>query len=180
MAKNERQLSKAPQPPAILGDTPGLSIHELTAKARSMKRKYSTELIIADYIQLMSGAGEQGRQLQIENISRGLKALAVNLNVPVIALSQFSRPPKGSENHRPVLSDLRDSVALEQDANLILFIHDPNKSRKREHLKTLNIPLDSVDVDEFREIIIAANRQGPTWDILVKWQDQYFSFGEVQ
>jgi replicative DNA helicase len=165
--------------PIILDTAPALTIVELSAKAKRLKKKEDIKFVLVDYVQLMSGCGEKSRQLQVENISRGLKKLAAELDIPVIAVSQFSRPLKGQENRRPVLSDLRDSGALEQDANVVLMIHDPDEKRKKEHLDAKGIPYQDVQMDELREIIIGANRQGPKQDILVRWIGKYFAFSDL-
>jgi len=162
--------------PLYLDSTPGLNITELSAKAKRMKQKHDISFAIVDYMQLMGGTGELSRQLQVENISRGLKRLAMSLGIPIIGISQFSRPIKGQEKKRPILSDLRDSGAIEQDANVVIFIHDPEEDRKREHLTALHIPERDIPMEELREIIIAANRQGPTIDMLARWQGYFYRF----
>ncbi len=171
-----QKLSKLP---IIIDASPGLNIAEVSARAKRMKQRFETQLLIVDYIQLMAGVGEKSRQLQVENISRGLKKLAMTLDIPVIAVSQFSRLQKGQEKRRPMLSDLRDSGALEQDANQVLLIHDPPNDRKKEHLDARNLPHNLCDFEKLREIIVAANRQGPTVDILVKFSGEYFRFSDI-
>ena len=109
----------------IIDDTPAITVAELRSKCRKYKLEYGLEIIIIDYLQLMSGSGRSGdsRQQEISDISRALKALARELNVPVVALSQLSRAVESRPNHRPMLSDLRESGAIEQDADLVMFIY---------------------------------------------------------
>ena len=109
----------------IIDDTPGISISELRSKCRKYKLEHNLQLIIIDYLQLMSGSGRgsESRQQEISDISRSLKALARELNVPVIALSQLSRAVEQRPDHRPMLSDLRESGAIEQDADVVMFIY---------------------------------------------------------
>ena len=110
----------------IIDDTPGISISEMRSKCRKYKMEHYLELIIIDYLQLMSGSvggRNESRQQEISDISRSLKALARELSVPVIALSQLSRAVEQRPDHRPMLSDLRESGAIEQDADVVMFIY---------------------------------------------------------
>ena len=110
----------------IIDDTPGISISEMRSKCRKYKMEHNLELIIIDYLQLMSGSvggRNESRQQEISDISRSLKALARELSVPVIALSQLSRAVEQRPDHRPMLSDLRESGAIEQDADVVMFIY---------------------------------------------------------
>lgn len=116
------ELSKAK---LLIDDTASLSIMEFTAKARRMKQKYNIGLIIVDYLQLMTGNGEKSREQEISNISRNLKKVAKDLNIPIIALSQLSRGVESRADKRPMLSDLRESGAIEQDADMVIFLHRP-------------------------------------------------------
>jgi len=116
--------------------TPGITVPEIRSKARRLQLEHGLDLIMIDYLQLMSGSGRFGsRQEEVANISRSLKGLAGELGVPIIALSQLSRAPTGRTNHRPVLSDIRDSGAIEQDADVVMFLHredyyDPETAEK--------------------------------------------------
>ena len=110
----------------IIDDTPGISIPELRSKCRKFKLEYDLKLVIIDYLQLMSGSSSRSsdsRQQEISEISRSLKALARELKVPVIALSQLSRAVEQRPEHRPMLSDLRESGAIEQDADVVMFLY---------------------------------------------------------
>jgi replicative DNA helicase len=150
-----------------IDDTPALSVFELRAKCRRLKQQYNIECVIVDYLQLMRGSGEMkfNREQEISNISRSLKTLSKELNIPVIALSQLSRAPElrgGATGHkRPQLSDLRESGAIEQDADLVLFIYRP------EYYK-LDFEDDTSSAG-LADLIIAKNRNGRTGDIRLKF-----------
>ena len=123
----EKGVHRLAQAPIFLDDSAALTVFELRAKARRLKAKQNIGLIIIDYLQLMTGTGEGNREQQISTISRNLKILAKELNVPIIALSQLSRAveTRNGEKKMPVLSDLRESGAIEQDADLVAFIYRP-------------------------------------------------------
>lgn len=142
----------------IIDDTPGISISELRSKCRKYKLEHDLKLIIIDYLQLMSGSGRSdSRQQEISDISRSLKGLARELNVPVIALSQLSRQVEQRPDHRPMLSDLRESGAIEQDADVVMFIYRDDYYNK-----------DTPDKN-IAEIIIAKQRNGPIGTINLVW-----------
>jgi replicative DNA helicase len=135
-----------------IDDTPALAIDSLRARARRMKAQQRVELIVIDYLQLMQGGRQESRVQEVSDISSGLKAIAKELQVPVLALSQLSRESERRENKRPQLSDLRDSGSIEQDADVVLFLY-------REGLH-------KQDVDKGKtELIVAKNRNGPTDEI---------------
>jgi len=144
------ELSKAP---VWVDDSPGLTILELRAKARRLKLQHDIKLLMIDYMQLMDNPGPENRQQQISEISRGIKAVARELNLPVIALSQLNRASEGRDGHRPRMSDLRESGSIEQDADVIMLLH-------REDYYRMSEP-DFVP-DNIAEIIIAKQRNGPT------------------
>lgn len=133
--------------PLLIDDSPALTVADVRAKARAAKRKHGIELLVIDYLQLMSGMGDN-RNSVIEEISRGLKGLAKELNIPVIALSQLSRKCEERTNRRPMLSDLRDSGAIEQDADIVLFVY-------RDEIYN-----PDSEAKGTAEILIAKNRQG--------------------
>lgn len=137
--------------PFFVDDTPGMSILELRAKARRLWRQQNIKAVFVDYIQLMRASGAETRQQEITAISGGLKALGRELNVPIVALAQLNRQSEGREGHRPRMSDLRESGALEQDADVILLIH------REEYYK----PQD-VEAQGIAEVIVAKQRNGPT------------------
>ncbi|MDO4417541.1 MAG: replicative DNA helicase [Eubacteriales bacterium] len=153
----------------IIDDTPAISVPELRSKCRKYKLEFGLEMIIIDYLQLMSGSGRRGdsRQQEISDISRSLKALARELNVPVVALSQLSRAVESRPNHRPMLSDLRESGAIEQDADLVMFIYRDDYYNEDSEKKGI------------AEIIIAKQRNGPIGTVELSWQPQLTKFANL-
>ena len=156
----------------IIDDTSGISITEMRSKCRKYKLEHGLDLIIIDYLQLMSGSGgrsNESRQQEISEISRSLKGLARELNVPVIALSQLSRAVEQRTDKRPMLSDLRESGAIEQDADMVCFIHRP------EYYK-IYTSADGSDLRGMAEIIIAKHRNGAVGDVRLRFIGQYTRF----
>ena len=153
----------------IIDDTPGISISEMRSKCRKYKLEHDLKLIIIDYLQLMSGSGRStdSRQQEISDISRSLKALARELNVPVLALSQLSRAVEQRPDHRPMLSDLRESGAIEQDADVVMFIYRDDYNKDTE-LKGIS------------EIIIAKQRNGPIGTVNLAWLPEYTKFANLE
>ena len=152
----------------IIDDTSGISITEMRSKCRKYKLEHGLDLIIIDYLQLMSGSGgrsNESRQQEISEISRSLKGLARELNVPVIALSQLSRAVEQRTDKRPMLSDLRESGAIEQDADVCMFIY-------RE-----DYYIPDTEDKNIAEIIIAKQRNGPVGTVRLAWMPQYTRFG---
>lgn len=153
----------------IIDDTPGISIAELRSKCRKYKLEHNLEMIIIDYLQLMSGNGRStdSRQQEISDISRSLKALARELHVPVIALSQLSRAVEQRPDHRPMLSDLRESGAIEQDADVVMFIYRDDYYNKDTEKKGI------------AEIIIAKQRNGPIGTVELVWLPDFTKFANL-
>ncbi|PJJ30009.1 replicative DNA helicase [Lacrimispora celerecrescens] len=153
----------------IIDDTPGISIGELRSKCRKMKLEYGLSVVIIDYLQLMSGSGKGGdnRQQEISEISRSLKALAREMNAPVIALSQLSRACETRPDHRPMLSDLRESGAIEQDADVVMFLYRDDYYNK------------DTDMPNIAEVIIAKQRNGPIGTINLAWRPEYTKFANM-
>lgn len=152
-----------------IDDTPGISVSELRAKCRKLKMEKGLDLIIIDYLQLMSGDGRnESRQMEVSNISRALKAVAREMEAPVIALSQLSRANEKRNDKRPILSDLRDSGAIEQDADLVIFLHREEYYEPETEDKGL------------AEVIIAKQRNGETGIIKLGWQGQYTRFVNIE
>lgn len=143
-------LGRLGEAPIFIDDTPGISALELRAKARQMKAQHNIGLVIIDYMQLMSGRRSENRQQEISDISRSLKALARELDVPVMALSQLSRAVESRQDKRPMLSDLRESGAIEQDADIVAFLY-----REDYYMKDAENP-------DITELIVAKQRNGPT------------------
>ena len=149
----------------IIDDKPGISISELRSKCRKYKMEHNLGVIIIDYLQLMTGSGRsESRQQEISEISRSLKALARELNVPVVALSQLSRAVEQRPDHRPMLSDLRESGAIEQDADVVMFIYRDDYYNKDSENKNI------------AEIIIAKQRNGPIGTVNLVWMPNYTKF----
>ncbi len=155
----------------IIDDTPGISIAELRSKCRKYKMEFGLQVVMIDYLQLMTGGtgrSSESRQQEISDISRSLKALARELNVPVIALSQLSRAVEQRPEHRPMLSDLRESGAIEQDADMVMFIYRDDYYNKDTEKKGV------------AEIIIAKQRHGPIGTVELLWLPQYTKFANLE
>ncbi|HEV8437385.1 MAG TPA: replicative DNA helicase [Methylomirabilota bacterium] len=153
--------------PIYIDDSPALTVLEARAKARRLKAEHGLDLIVIDYLQLMRGRNPENRQQEISEISRSLKALAKELAVPVVALSQLSRAVEArqSKDYKPQLSDLRESGALEQDADVILFLYRPKV-----------YGLQSDEGENVAEVIIGKQRNGPTDTIKLTFKSEYASF----
>ncbi|HEY7090035.1 MAG TPA: replicative DNA helicase [Tepidisphaeraceae bacterium] len=158
------ELSKAP---IWVDDSPGLTVLELRAKARRLKRQHDIKLLMIDYLQLMDNPGPESRQQQISEISRGIKAVSRELEIPVIALSQLNRMAEGRDGHRPRMSDLRESGSIEQDADVIMLLH-------REDYYRMSEP-DFVP-DNIAEVIIAKQRNGPTGTVKLTFDNRTTTF----
>ncbi|MFC2115186.1 replicative DNA helicase [Bacteroidota bacterium] len=161
--------------PIYIDDTPAISIFELRAKCRRLKVQHQIEAVFVDYLQLMSGTGDSrgSREQEVSNISRSLKSIAKELDIPVIALSQLNRSVElRSGNKRPQLSDLRESGAIEQDADLVLFIHRPEKYDIYEDEQGNSLM-------GIAEIILAKHRNGPIGDVQLKFKEDSAKFVEL-
>ena len=163
------RLSEAMSPIAMshihIDATSGVSVPEIRSKARRLQLEEGLDLIMIDYLQLMSGSGKAAsRQEEVSGISRALKGLAQELQVPVIALSQLSRATAGRADHRPILSDIRDSGAIEQDADVVMFIHREDYYDKDTEEKNI------------AEIIIAKQRNGPLDTVKLAWMSEFTKF----
>ncbi len=169
------KINKIADAPLFIDDTPGLSVFELRAKARRLKEQHNIEMIIIDYLQLMTagGEGKGNREQEIATISRSLKGLAKELNVPVIALSQLNRSVESrGGDKRPQLSDLRESGAIEQDADMVLFIHRPEYYGITEDA-------DGHDARGMAELIIAKHRNGPVDTARTRYIGKYTKFADL-
>ena len=153
----------------VIDDTPGISIMELRSKCRKVKLEHGLDLVMIDYLQLMSGSGKNGdnRQQEISEISRSLKAIARELSVPVIALSQLSRACETRTDHRPMLSDLRESGAIEQDADVVMFLYRDDYYNK------------DTDNPNTAEVIIAKQRNGPIGTVYLGWKPELTRFVNI-
>ena len=150
-----------------IDDTAGVSIMEMRSKCRKLKIEYGIDLILIDYLQLMSGSGEESRQQEVSEISRNIKAIAKEMKCPVIALSQLSRAPEQRADHRPMLSDLRESGSIEQDADVVMFLYRDEYYNKETEDKNIG------------ECIIAKQRNGPVGTVKLAWLGQYSRFGNL-
>ena len=154
--------------PLYIDDTASIGVLEMRAKSRRLKSEHGLDLLIVDYLQLMTGRGRfESRQQEVSAISRSLKGLAKELEVPIIALSQLSRAPEGRGDHKPQLSDLRESGAIEQDADLVMFIY-----RAEVYEKEQTKPEDQG----IAEIIIGKQRNGPIGSVRLSFLNQYTRF----
>jgi replicative DNA helicase len=169
---NERDYDRLSQTLATLAeakvfidDTASIGVLEMRAKSRRLKAEHGLNLLIVDYIQLMQGRGRfESRQQELASISRSLKGLAKELNVPIVALSQLSRAPEARADHRPQLSDLRESGALEQDADVVAFIFRADQYEQKE------------ETEGVAEIIVGKQRNGPTGTVRLAFLREYTRF----
>ena len=171
----DRNIRKLEGKPIYIDDTPGMSIFELRTKARRLVREKQVKLIFIDYMQLMNASGSAkfaNRQEEVSTISRSLKGLAKELDIPVIALSQLNRTMasrEGIEGKRPQLSDLRESGAIEQDADMVVFVHRPEYYHLYDDGK-------GHDMRGMAQIIIAKHRKGATGDVLLRFRGEFTRF----
>ncbi|MEO1135402.1 MAG: replicative DNA helicase [Pseudomonadota bacterium] len=178
-----RDLEKLP---LYIDDTGGLSIAQLAARARRLKRQHGLDLLIVDYIQLLTGSNRRNdnRVQEITEISQGLKALAKELNVPIIGLAQLSRQVEAREDKRPQLSDLRESGSIEQDADVVLFVYREKYYLSRaepregtpEHLEWQN---KLSDVGDTAEVIIGKQRHGPIGKVDLHFEEKFTKFSDL-
>ena len=181
--------------PFFIDDTPSLSISQVSSRARRLKRTSGLGLLVIDYIQLLSpelGKKPENRTQEISNISRGLKSIAKELDVPVLALSQLSRAVESREDKRPNLADLRESGSIEQDADVVMFVYrEEYYLNKREPERKVNEAEDSYNIrhDEWlsrlqsaenrAEIMVAKQRHGPTGSVQVHFEKQFTHFTDL-
>ena len=153
-----------------IDDTPGISIMEIRAKCRKLKLEKNIGLVVIDYLQLVAGTGKRNgsREQEISEISRSLKILAKEINVPVIALSQLSRAPEQRPDHRPMLADLRESGAIEQDADIVMFLYRDDYYNENSEKKNV------------AEVILAKHRSGSTGTVELMWLGNYTKFANIE
>ena len=151
------ELSEAP---LYIDDTPGLTLLGLRAKARRLAARHDIKAVFVDYLQLMSQPGAESRQQEVSNISRGIKALARELSVPVVCLSQLNRQAEGREGHRPRMSDLRESGSIEQDADVVMMLHREDYYHRGE---------DGYEDNNIAEVILTKQRNGPTGTVKLQF-----------
>lgn len=172
----ETKIKSLVEAPIFIDDTPAISMFEFRAKARRLKLQYNIDLIFVDYLQLMTASGEfkGSREQEVSSISRSLKAVAKELNIPIIALSQLNRSVETrSGNKRPQLSDLRESGAIEQDADLVIFIH-------RQEKYGLFEDEEGNSTRGLAEIMVAKHRNGPVDDITLRFREEMAKFMEPE
>ena len=162
-------LGPLSEAPIYIDDTPGISVAEIRAKCRKLKLEKNIGLVVIDYLQLIQGSGKRNasREQEISEISRSLKILAKELDVPVIALSQLSRAAEARQDHRPMLSDLRESGAIEQDADIVMFLYRDDYYNPDSEKKNI------------AEIILAKHRAGSTGTVELLWMGNYTKFANL-
>jgi len=166
IARATGPLSKAK---IYIDDTAGLSVMEMRSKCRKIKMEHGIDMILIDYLQLMSGsAGSESRQQEVSEISRSIKALAKEMECPIIALSQLSRAPEQRADHRPMLSDLRESGSIEQDADVVMFLYRDEYYNKETEEKNIG------------ECIIAKQRNGPVGTVKMAWIGSQSKFANLE
>lgn len=154
--------------PIYIDDTPGISVNEVRSKLRRIKMNHEVlGMVMIDYLQLMTGSGTESRQLEVSNISRNLKIIAREMNCPLISLSQLSRGPESREDKRPFLSDLRDSGAIEQDADIVMFLY-----------RDFYYHREKLELKNTAELIIAKHRNGEVGKIDLFWSPEHQRFGD--
>jgi len=171
--------------PFFIDDTPALSISSVRSRARKLKRKHNLGIIFVDYLQLLSGSNKsENRVLEISQITQGLKAIAKELNIPVIALSQLSRAVEQREDKRPLLSDLRESGSIEQDADLVMFLYREEYYLRRKEpapgdpkYSEWQAALDKAH--NIAEILIAKHRNGAVGNVQLYYVDKFSSVGNL-
>ncbi len=160
--------ARSPSAPLFIDDSPNMTMMEIRAKARRLKQRHDLRLIVIDYMQLMtSGSKVESRQVEVSEFSRQIKLLAKELEVPIIALSQLNRGPEQRGDKRPMMSDLRESGSLEQDADMVILLHRDDVYEK-----------ESTRPGE-ADLIVAKHRNGPTRDIVVAFQGHYSRFVDM-
>ena len=169
-AKLATALGPLSEAPIYIDDTAGISIMEIRAKCRKLKLEKNIGLIVIDYLQLIQGSGKKGasREQEISEISRSLKVMAKELEVPVIALSQLSRAAEQRQDHRPMLSDLRESGAIEQDADIVMFLYRDDYYNQDSEKKNI------------AEVILAKHRAGSTGTVELLWLGNYTKFANIE
>lgn len=167
--KIAQALAPLSDAPIYIDDTPGITVMDIRSKCRRLKLEKNLGLVVIDYLQLMQGRGKtENRQQEVSEISRSLKILAKELNVPVVTMSQLSRGPESRTDHRPMLSDLRESGAIEQDADIVMFIYRDDYYNPDTEKKNI------------AEVIIAKHRNGSTGTVELRWFGEYTKFANLK
>ena len=172
--------------PLYIDETPAISIAALSNRARRIKRKYGLDMVVVDYIQLMSATNyREGRVQEISEITQGLKALAKELSVPVLALSQLSRAVEHRDDKKPQLADLRESGSIEQDADVVMFVYREAYYAERKEPRPATVEhaewqAKMNEVSNLAEIIIGKQRHGPTGNIMLEFEAMFTKFKDIQ
>jgi replicative DNA helicase len=163
-----RRMGDVSSAPLYIDDSANLTMMEIRAKARRLKQRHDLKLIVIDYLQLMtSGKRVESRQVEVSEFSRQIKLLAKEIDVPIVAISQLNRGPEQRNEKKPMLSDLRESGAIEQDADMVILIHRPDMY-EREHERAGEA-----------DLIVAKHRAGPIRDVTVSFQGHYSCFADM-
>jgi replicative DNA helicase len=173
-AKLSRNIHRLAEAPIYIDDSPAQTILEIRAKARRLKVEKKIGVIMIDYLQLMSASTKmESREREISHISRSLKSLAKELNIPVIALAQLNRAVESRVDKHPMLSDLRESGSIEQDADVVMFIHRPEYYGMKQDS-------EGNSLEGVAEIIVGKQRNGPTGDVRLKFFHEYARFDNME
>jgi replicative DNA helicase len=170
-ARLARRMGEVSAAPLFIDDSPNMSMMEIRAKCRRLKQRHDLRLVVVDYLQLMSGGGSkraESRQQEVSEMSRNLKLLAKELEVPIVAIAQLNRGPEMRADKKPMMSDLRESGSLEQDADVVILLH-------REAAYEAESPRAGE-----ADLIVAKHRNGPTSIITVAFQGHYSRFVDMQ
>ena len=172
--------------PLYIDETPAISIAALSNRARRIKRIHGLDMIVIDYIQLMKGTSfKDGRVQEISEITQGLKALAKELSVPVLALSQLSRAVEQRDDKKPLLSDLRESGSIEQDADVVMFVfresyYLKNKEPRPATVEHAEWQAKMNEISHLAELLILKQRHGPTGTIMLEFEEMFTKFKDIQ
>ena len=173
--------------PMFIDETPAISIAALSNRARRIKRIHGLDLVVVDYIQLMTAVNSRrdGRVQEISEITQGLKALAKELSVPVLALSQLSRAVEQRDNNKPQLADLRESGSIEQDADVVMFVYREAYYLERKEPRPATVEYAEWqakmgEVSNMAEIIVGKQRHGPTGNVFLEFEAMFTKFKDIQ
>jgi replicative DNA helicase len=173
--------------PLYIDETPAISIAAMSNRARRIKRLFGLDMIVVDYIQLMKGTfnNKDGRVQEISEITQGLKAIAKELSIPVVALSQLSRAVEQRDDKKPMLSDLRESGSIEQDADVVMFVYRESYYLKAKEPRPATVEhaewqVKMNEVSHLAELIIGKQRHGPTGNISLEFEEMFTKFKDLQ
>jgi len=173
LAALQQACGELAEMPLYVDDTPGMSALELRAKCRRLHMRHDVRVVFIDYLQLMHAAKAENRQVEVADISRALKSLARELDIPVVVMAQLNRNPEGRTDKKPILSDLRESGAIEQDADVVMLLH------REEYYYKIKGEIPPEDVRGQAEVIVAKQRNGPTATVKVQFNEQLARFAPL-